>query len=219
MEILDFLSKAELFRGLSDETIQKLADSINRVSVKRNHVLFEEADVASELYIIERGRIAIYKSAPGGRESTVTFMEDGDLFGEQSLFDGEGRSAGARAVEPTDLIKIPYQPIREAIDADPKVLWEVVRMMSSRLRTTDAALADSVFLDVSGRTAKRLLELSDGKDEFMLPITQEELASVVGASRERVNKAIAMFSKLGWLEQIDRKYRILNRDSLEMRSH
>ena len=75
-----------------------------------------------------------------------------------------------------------------------------------------------MFLDVTGRTAKRLLELSGGKDEFVLPITQEELAGMVGASRERVNKAIASFIRLGWLEQHDRRYRILTRAKLEVRA-
>ena len=70
----------------------------------------------------------------------------------------------------------------------------------------DSPLADSVFLDVTGRTAKRLLELAGEQDEFLLPITQEELAGMVGASRERVNKAIASFVRLGWIEQSDRRY-------------
>jgi CRP/FNR family cyclic AMP-dependent transcriptional regulator len=75
-----------------------------------------------------------------------------------------------------------------------------------------------VFLDVTGRTAKRLLELSAGADEFVLPVTQEELAGMVGASRERVNKAIASFIRLGWLEQRDRNYRIAQRDRLDLRA-
>jgi len=82
----------------------------------------------------------------------------------------------------------------------------------------DEVLADSVFLDVTGRTAKRLLEISDNEDEFSLPVTQEELAGMVGASRERVNKAIASFIKLGWIEQFDRTYRIINREQLTIRS-
>ena len=79
-------------------------------------------------------------------------------------------------------------------------------------------LADSVFLDVTGRTAKRLLELSEGVDDFILPVTQEELAGMVGASRERVNKAIASFIRLGWIDQHERKYTILKRDSLDIRA-
>ena len=91
-------------------------------------------------------------------------------------------------------------------------------MLVDRLRNMDEVLADSVFLDVTGRTAKRLLEISDNEDEFSLPVTQEELAGMVGASRERVNKAIASFIKLGWIEQFDRTYRIINREQLTIRS-
>ena len=100
----------------------------------------------------------------------------------------------------------------------PDVLWAVVRILARRLRATDEALADAMFLDVTGRTAKRLLELADGEDDFRMPLTQEELAGMVGASRERVNKAIALFVKLGWLEISGRsRYRIVNRDELEIR--
>jgi CRP-like cAMP-binding protein len=94
----------------------------------------------------------------------------------------------------------------------------VVRLLAQRLRTTDAALADSVFLDVTGRTAKRLLELAGDADEFVLPVTQEELAGMVGASRERVNKALSAFIRLGWLEQSDRRYRITDREQLARRA-
>ena len=85
----------------------------------------------------------------------------------------------------------------------------MVRLLAERLRNTDSALADAVFLDVTGRTAKRLLELAGDEDDFQLPITQEELAGLVGASRERVNKSIAAFIRLGWIEQLDRRYRIV----------
>ncbi|MBO0693217.1 MAG: helix-turn-helix domain-containing protein, partial [Acidimicrobiaceae bacterium] len=100
----------------------------------------------------------------------------------------------------------------------PELLWNVVGLLAGRLRTTDSALADAVFLDVTGRTAKRLLELAGGADEFALPITQEELAGLVGASRERVNKAIAAFIRLGWIEQVERRYRIVMRDRLAQRA-
>ena len=116
-------------------------------------------------------------------------MEEGDLFGEMGLFDGLGRSAEARALEPSKVAEIPYEPVRRTYEAHPELLWRVVDMLARRLRSMDEALADSVFLDVTGRTAKRLLELAGDADEFTLPITQEELSGMVGASRERVNKA------------------------------
>jgi CRP-like cAMP-binding protein len=103
-------------------------------------------------------------------------------------------------------------------DEDPTLLWAAVGLLASRLRTVDAVLADSVFLDVTGRTAKRLLEIAGSSDDFALPVTQEELAGMVGASRERVNKAIASFIKLGWIDQRERRYRILDREQLERRA-
>ena len=75
-----------------------------------------------------------------------------------------------------------------------------------------------MFLDVTGRTAKRLLELAGDADEFQLPVTQEELAGLVGASRERVNKALASFIRLGWVTQQDRRYRITDREQLRRRA-
>ena len=108
--------------------------------------------------------------------------------------------------------------MRAVFEAQPELLWGVVALLSGRLRNMDAALADSVFLDVTGRTAKRLLELADDEDEFVLPVTQEELAGMVGASRERVNKAIASFVRLGWIDQTDRRYTILDREQLTRRA-
>src|SRR5205823_14477200 len=119
---------------------------------------------------------------------------------------------------PSSVIAIPYAPLRDLDEQQPALLWKVVAMLAGRIRNTDEALADSVYLDVTGRTAKRLLELAGEADEFALPITQEELAGMVGASRERVNKAIAAFVKLDWLEQSDRRYRITNRQQLELRA-
>ena len=91
-------------------------------------------------------------------------------------------------------------------------------MLVDRLKSTDIALADTMFLDVTGRTAKRLLEMAGDLDEFQLPITQEELAGMIGASRERVNKSISSFIKLGWLAQNGEKYIIIDRKQLEIRS-
>jgi CRP-like cAMP-binding protein len=145
-------------------------------------------------------------------------MEPGDLFGDMSLLDGEGRSADARALEPSELVLVPFPPIRELFERRPELLWEVVALLSRRLRAADSTIADSVFLDVTGRTAKRLLELAGDKDDFVLPLTQEELAAMVGASRERVNKALSQFVRLGWITQADRRYQITDRVQLERRS-
>jgi CRP/FNR family transcriptional regulator, cyclic AMP receptor protein len=212
------LAQSELFADLDAEELEHILADAHIVQLSRNQVLFNEGDPAEALYGVRTGRVAISLVAPDGRESVLALMEAGDLFGDMPIFDGEPRSAQARALEPTDLLYVPYPPIQAVLQARPALLWTVVATLSRRLRSTDAALADSVFLDVTGRTAKRLLELAGDADIFALPITQEELAGLVGASRERVNKAISAFIRLGWLDQVDRRYRIVDRSQLTRRA-
>lgn len=212
------LTSIELFAEFTPEELDGLARAAQVRTLHRNDVVFGEGDEPDSLYVATSGRIAIANKSIDGRESMIALMESGDLFGEMGLFDGEGRSAEARALEISEVIELPYLPVRQIYTSRPQLLWQVVKLLARRIRTTDEALADSVFLDVTGRTAKRILELAGDADEFTLPVTQEELAGMVGASRERVNKAIASFVRLGWIDQADRRYRIVRREELERRS-
>lgn len=213
------LSRADFFTDVDPASLGAVAATGHERHLIRGDVLFNEGDPPSALYLVLRGRLAIAIANPiDRRESVVALMETDDLFGEMGMLDDGPRSALARALEPTTVLEIPYEPIIEMFEANPKLLWNVTRLLAQRIRVTDEALADSVFLDVTGRTAKRLLELANGEDQFLLPVTQEELAGMVGASRERVNKAIASFIRLGWLEQQDRSYTITQRDRLELRA-
>ena len=218
MTDFSLLKEIDLFAGFEGENLDKIIAAASERRLRRGDVLFREGDAPDELYVTAHGRVAIANKSIDGRESMVALMERGDLFGEMPLFDGQGRSAEARALEPSTVIAVPYEPVRDFYTDHPEQLWRVVELLAKRLRTMDGALADSVFLDVTGRTAKRLLELAGDSDEFTLPITQEELAGMVGASRERVNKAIASFVRLGWIEQLDRRYFITNRKQLTIRA-
>ena len=214
------LRSVELFDAFDDEVLAAVQESSSLRRLKRNDVVFDEGDEPDELFVVQSGRVAIANQAVDGRESVVALMGEGDLFGEMGLFLDEGRSAAARALEDSEVLAVPYEPVKAAFERHPELLWGVVRLLAGRLRSTDEALADSVFLDVTGRTAKRLLEMAGNEDEFDLPVTQEELAGMVGASRERVNKAIASFIKLGWLEQdTDGCYRITDREQLTIRAN
>jgi CRP/FNR family cyclic AMP-dependent transcriptional regulator len=212
------LTDVEFFRGFEGAALDDLVATAETRTLSRGDVLFTEDDEATELFVVETGRIAIANKSDDGRESVVALMERGDLFGEMPLFDRMSRSAEARALETSTVTAIPYAPLRAIYEKRPELLWNVVELLALRLRTTDNQLADSVFLDVTGRTAKRLLELAGEADEFSLPITQEELAGMVGASRERVNKAIASFVRLGGIDQAERRYRITNREQLTRRA-
>jgi len=212
------LNDVALFAELSTDELARLAAAAEHHELLRNDVLFEEGDEADDLYVVVSGRIAIADKSIHGRESMMALMERGDLFGEMGLFGAMDRSAEARALEPSEVLSIPYLPLRDIYEHRPALLWGVVKLLAGRLRNTNLALADSVFLDVTGRTAKRLLEMAGDDDEFVLPITQEELAGMVGASRERVNKAIASFIRLGWIDQQERRYRIVNREEISRRA-
>ena len=208
----------ELFGDFTEEELGLIAAASELRTLRRGDVLFTEGDEpADELFIVVRGRVAIANRSGDGRESVVALMEPGQPFGEMGLF-LPGRSAEARALEASEVVAVPYAPIRQVYEQRPELLWHVVRLLAARVANMDGALADAVFLDVTGRTAKRLLELAGQSDEFVLPVTQEELAGMVGASRERVNKALAQFVRLGWVEQNERRYRITNRQQLEIRA-
>ncbi|MGI9611776.1 MAG: Crp/Fnr family transcriptional regulator [Acidimicrobiales bacterium] len=215
---IEQIRAVELFRDMDDDALQVLATASTDRKLARGDVLFVEDDEPTELFVVTSGRIAMVNRSIDGRESVLALMEAGDLFGEMPLFDGLNRSTDGRALEPSEVIVIPYAPLRRLYADEPDHLWRVVELLSTRLRAMDGVLADSVFLDVTGRTAKRLLEIAGESDEFSLPVTQEELAGMIGASRERVNKAIASFIKLGWIEQRDRRYYIVDRRQMELRS-
>ncbi len=214
----DALRTNEFFAGFEDEALATLSVAARKSTYHRGDYVFKETDPATDLFLVMSGRIAIANTSPDGRESVLALMGASDLFGEMALFDDAGRSAGARALETSDVISVPFTVLREYLEHDAKALWSVIGLLARRIRAVDEALADSVFLDVTGRTAKRLLEIAGENDEFTLPITQEELAGMIGASRERVNKAIAAFVRLGWLDQRERTYRIVDRRKLTMRS-
>jgi CRP-like cAMP-binding protein len=215
----ELLARTDFFADAPPSVIRDLAATGQELPLIRGDVLFREGDTADALYLVVSGRVAIAIANPiDHRETVVALMDAGDLFGEMSMLDDGTRSAMARALEPSLVLAIPFDPVVKAFRSDPGLLWGVTRLLAHRLRVMDEVLADSVFLDVTGRTAKRLLELSGGQDEFLLPITQEELAGMVGASRERVNKAIASFIRLGWIDQHERHYTIVKRDALELRA-
>jgi len=212
------LRKVELFQALDPGEMARVTDLTSRRPVTRGAVVFTDGDAADRMFIVCSGRVALSRRVPEAKEAIVALLEAGDLFGEMSLFDGEPRSAGARALEVGELLVVPYAPVTEVLSARPALLWPIVGLLARRIRVTDASLAESLFLDVPGRTAKQLLELAGSQDDFVLPITQEELAGMVGASRERVNKALAQFTRLGWIAVTERRYRILRRADLERRA-
>ena len=212
------LRRTTLFAELSDEHLDHIAATGVLLALQRGMVLFEEGATPEEFYVVLSGRIAIARKSSDGRESFLALMGPGEIFGELGFLDGQDRSARARALEESTVLMVPYAELRALYESNPSLLWGAVQLLAHRLRDMDRVVADGAFLDVTGRTAKRLLEMAGNDDEFDLPVTQEELASMVGASRERVNKAIHAFVRLGWITQYHRHYKIKNRKNLTIRA-
>ena len=213
------LGSSDLLSVLPEAALHRLDRVAASRNLRRGETIFRQGDEAAELFVVRTGQVAIANSAPDGRESLLARLEPGSIFGELPLFDGHPRSADARALEPTQLSVLPYDEIRKVIDEEPGLLWALLGLLAQRLRAADEALADAAFLDVAGRTAKRLLDMAGDSEEFSIGVTQEELASMVGASRERVNRALAGFARLGWILALDRgRYRMVDRAAMERRA-
>src|SRR5581483_190348 len=163
------IDATELFAAMPADVLEQLREHAVVRSYERNETLFHQGDPSDDLFVVRTGRIAIAAQSGDGRESVVAVLEAGGLFGELGLFDDAPRSADARALTESSVIALEYEPVREVLRARPEVLWVILRILSQRLRATDEALADAVFLDVPARTAKRILELAGEQDAFTLP--------------------------------------------------
>ena len=198
--------KAPLFTALDDETALSLRASMDQVRIAKGSVLFSEGDAGDHLYVILEGKLKLGTSSGDGRENLLSILGPGEMFGELSLFDPGPRTSTATAVTDCRLLSLGHKQAIPWITAHPEVSLQLLARLAQRLRRTNEAVGDLVFSDVPGRVAKALIDLGErfGKttDEGLLvnhDLTQEELAQLVGASRETVNKALADFAGRGWL--------------------
>ena len=203
---LDVVRRAPLFKALDDEAASALQSEMSRSHMERGDVLFHEGDRGDTLYVIAEGKIKLGRTSPDGRENLVAILGPGEMFGELSLFDPGPRTMTATAVAETQLLGLGNESLTAILTGRPEVSKTLLAALAQRLRRSNAHLADLVFTDVPGRVAKALLDLSArfGRpvEEGVLvahDLTQEELAQLVGASRETVNKALADFATRGWL--------------------
>ena len=221
----DVVRRAPLFSALDDEASRALQAEMTRTRMERGDVLFREGDRGDTLYVIAEGKIKLGRSSPDGRENLVAVLGPGEMFGELSLFDPKPRTMTATAVAETQLLGLGNESLTAVLTGRPEVSKALLGALAQRLRRTNEHLADLVFTDVPGRVAKALLDLADrfGRqlDNGILvshDLTQEELAQLVGASRETVNKALADFATRGWLKLEARAVLLLDVERLRRRA-
>src|SRR5215472_10042545 len=221
----DALSEAPLFDALSDEDSKALRAMVLVVRLGRGERLFAEGDTGDKLYIIISGKIKLTKAAPDGRENLLSVHGPGEMFGELSLFDPVPRTASATAVTDAELAGVAHDDLRGWLSSRPEVAMHLLQALAQRLRRINEVKADLVFTDVPGRVAKALLDLAD-RFGVLTPegvqvnhdLTQEELAQLVGASRETVNKALADFTARGWIQLAAKSVLVTDTDRLRKRA-
>jgi CRP-like cAMP-binding protein len=221
----DVLRQAPLFSGLDDEVAAALESSMSSASLRRGEILFNEGDDGNQLYVVTEGKIKLGRTSPDGRENLLAILGPGQMFGELSFFDPGPRSATATAVTDVELKSLGHEALSPVLNAHPDVAHALLNQLAGRLRRTNEVVGDLVFSDVPGRVAKALLDLAsrfgrraDDGVHVNHDLTQEELAQLVGASRETVNKALADFASRGWLRLEPRSVVILDLERLQRRA-
>jgi CRP/FNR family cyclic AMP-dependent transcriptional regulator len=198
------LERSPLFRGLSPEILGRIAVLAAQRSYPSGEVVFMQGDPGDALYAVVTGKIRISAGGSDGREIFLNIMEPGDTFGEIALLDGGPRTAAATAIVASELVLIRREHFLDVLAREPRVALELLRLCGERLRWTSGLAEDAALLDAPARLAKRLLSLCQLHGQrtdagIALRISQEELASFLGLSRQVVNQYLQGWLAQGWV--------------------
>lgn len=218
------LAQVALFANLDSESLGELSAVVRRRGFRAGEVIFHRDDPGQVLYVIREGKVKITINSPEGHEVVLAVFGPGDYFGELALLDGQPRSASAVALEDVETYALQRSDFIRAVMSHPRIAVQVMNVLSRRLRQTDTMIEDLLFLDVHGRVAKKLLDLAElhgvRTPEGILidmRLTQSDLAALVGASRESVNKVMGYFVTKRFLSTEKRKITILRLADLRRR--
>jgi CRP/FNR family transcriptional regulator/CRP/FNR family cyclic AMP-dependent transcriptional regulator len=223
MSKITALLNVPFFASLSDQELKALAESLEKRTFGKGMIIFHKGSPGHTMYIIESGKVRIFILSESGQEISVNIYGPGDTFGELALLDGLSRSAGAVAVEQTVTLALHRDDFLRHLEAYPRMAQSIIEVLSTRLRYTTNYAESLAFLDVYGRVAAKLLELAERYGvqkegiEIELRLTQAELASWVGTTRESVNKVLGTFRGQGLIEVKGKKITILDRQGLKKR--
>ena len=214
-----------LFLGLSKEGLTRLLSSCEEHTYQHGEILFRQGDPGDSLHIVTEGRLKVFVAAEPGDEIMVAILGRGDCVGELSLIDGEPRSATVEALGPARTVALLRTEFQRALRENPRMIEALVNTLADRLRQTTTLAADLAFLDLRGRLAKKLLDLAAehgkrspyGAIEIAVPLTQFDLAAMMGVTRESISKQIGWFEQAGAIERHGRHIVILDEDVLRRR--
>jgi CRP-like cAMP-binding protein len=221
----EILAKVPIFAGLPGEEIERLGRLLRPRRYQRGEVIFLEGDEGTALCLIAEGRIRIQLTGTDGREVVINVYGPGEIFGEMALLDGEPRSADAIAQEPARAFWLQRDDFAAFLDTHPRAAMTMLASLSRRLRHTTRVVQDATFRDVPARLARVLLDLA-ARNGQAIPngiriesrLTQGELAAMVGASRETVNRALRGFEQRGLIGWESNRITINEPDRLRARA-
>ena len=222
--IAELLQKVSFLAGLSAEDRQALAAVIARRRYRRGDIIMQKEEPGHALFIVERGTVRIYVPSAQGNDLILAVLGPGDFFGDLSLLDGRPRSASASVSTDATLLMLERSDFIALLTQRPAAAMAVLEAVAGRLRETDEMASDLAFLDVAGRLAKRLLDLAsahgvkrDGGVLIDLAVTQEDLANMIGVTRESVNRNLSEFQTLGLISKQGRRIVVTNPVGLRRR--
>ena len=221
----EILARAGIFQGVEPSAVSELAGRLPEVKLPPGRIVFAEGAPGDRLYIIISGKVKIGRRSRDGRESLLTIMGPSDMFGELAIFDPGPRTSSATTMTEVRAVSMDRDALRDWIAHRPEIAGQLLRVLARRLRRTNNNLADLIFTDVPGRVAKQLLQLAqqfgtqeEGALRVTHDLTQEEIAQLVGATRETVNKALGDFAHRGWIELDGKSVVICDCESLARRA-
>jgi CRP/FNR family cyclic AMP-dependent transcriptional regulator len=200
------VARAPIFQTADPDEVAALTTRLPPVHFTRAQEIYGEGEPGDRLYVITAGKVKLGRRSPDGRSHLLAVAGPSDMFGELSLFDPGPRTASATALTGVSAVSMDRDFLRGWVADHPEIAERLLRVLARRLRRTDHDLSDLIFTDVAGRVAKQLLRLTqrfgvqeDGAMRVTHDLTQEEIAQLIGASRETVNKVLTDFTHRGWI--------------------
>jgi CRP-like cAMP-binding protein len=200
---VDVLRRTDLFGGMPDDDLTRLADAARTRTFRRGQYLWYQGDPGDTLLVVCDGRLKVVLGSEEGEEAVLVSVGSCEVIGELAVLDGARRSASVVAVERTTALVLTRAAVFDAMARHPAVLEAMLRSLGRLVRRLTEQNGDLVFLDLGGRLAKLLLRLAEGQvpgaDGIVLDthLTQSELAASIGASRPAVNRVLHLFASRG----------------------
>jgi CRP-like cAMP-binding protein len=218
------LARVKLFAGLAAEDLVALAANLQRRRYSKGQFIFQQGDPGLCLYLVESGKVKIASFSSEGKGLVLNLFGPGDFFGELALLDGEPRSADALAQVPCQLLLLQRDDFMRFLEARPHVAVKLLATVSRRLRHTTQQAEAIIFFDLPARLARVLLELAEAErtsveGEWVIASrpTQAELAEMVGATRESINKWLGVYEEQGLIRRERNQLVILQPEALRKR--